>query len=104
MLFVSVEIGIALPLMSLFMFFASCWGVYGVLYVQVINKACSVGVFRFFVYFTFIFGVFGFVFFVFNAFLSMDNEYTFHGLAVSPFALGAALGASKIWDKKVQAT
>lgn len=103
MSFVSVELGIAIPLMSLFMFFASCWCVYGVLYVQAINKTCSIGVFRFFVYSTFIFGIFGFIFFVFDSFLSLDKEHTFHRLAASPFVLGAALGASKVRGKKAYA-
>jgi hypothetical protein len=37
---------------------------------------------------------------VFNAVFMADKEFVFHMLAASPFPLGAALGASKMWGKK----
>jgi hypothetical protein len=98
--FQAIEFAISIPLMTLFMFFMARPMVMAVLYVQAINKSCSLLIYKFFVYFCFTFGVLAFVISVFNAVFMTEKEYVYHMLAASPFPLGAALGASKMYDKK----
>jgi hypothetical protein len=101
-IYVGITEGIALPLMALFMFFAGRWMMFIMLIVQKRNSAISRKLWDFEIYFFWGGCVFSFFYFLVSGIFTSEENYTYFLIAASPFVLGPALGASKMWEQRFE--
>jgi hypothetical protein len=96
--FVRVDLGIALPLMTLFMFFGACWGLFAMLIVfRKMNPKLNEQIFKVCIGFFYCFGLIGCVILLFSGIFNWSNQTGYGAITSAIFPLGASLGASKMF-------
>jgi hypothetical protein len=97
---VELATGIAIPLMTMIMFFAGKWMIKFLLSIQKVNPFLDRKYFGYVVMFFWAAGIYGFLSFLLKGlFGQMDAEHgTFFMIAASVFPLGLSLGASEMWQ------
>jgi hypothetical protein len=101
-IYVGISEGIALPLMALFMFFVGRWMMFVLLIVQKRNSAINRKLWDFVIYFFWGGSIFSFLYFLVSGIFASEENYIYFLIAVSPFVLGPALGASKMWEQRFE--
>lgn len=97
---VELVTGIAIPLMTMIMFFAGKWMIKFLLSIQKVNPLLDRKYFGYAVMFFWAAGIYGFLSFLLKGlFGQMDAEHgTFFMIVGSVFPLGVSLGASEMWQ------
>jgi hypothetical protein len=97
---VELATGIAIPLMTIIMFFAGKWMIKFLLSIPKVNPFLDRKYFSYIVMFFWAAGIYGFFSFLLKGlFGQMDAEHgTFFMIVGSVFPLGVSLGASEMWQ------